>query len=631
MLNIKSLLLGNFRNFTDTTAIRLAPVTILTGPNGSGKSTVTRSLLFMKGLDTGKLPFRLRLDSGNNPFGSFDMITNNRSESKLLSIGYDLYNIILGEEVKVLMTLEKDGDFDAIVRNISISNNKTTLFDFSIEKGKIASRVGISYFYDKLKEIRKSKNLYTRLEHKFRDLKRESGSYKERPVSEKDGFDNGQVRIFRVDKDLRKKKILEYLGNQNITAEECRRLFYFYSNHPFPGGEDCKEDEHTLMIKKILADFHEDDILFDNKLLKRILDIPGEELNGASVKALLKSEFTDLYDCLMMLKSDSASQVISLLNMKSYCQWEKEFVENEMISFQRINGSGARKELSSAIEHHLQVILEESPFFRALTELSATREGFLQAYNNYRNLKTLSSFCGLVLEKILHDLGTDIEKALLISDPDNQKGINVDFSHPLHDQIRKYIENSPRDTFLEDWLKKFNICEKLSLDIPLKGLGYFPAIRKGNENIPLSGAGSGVKRLVMLLLNIANARQREGLRDFNEDPADYPRTIIIEAPETNLHSGWQSRFADMIIDARNRTGLNFLIETHSEHLIERLQCLASTGKIDKKDLAIYRIDNLCDGAPQLREVKSMDDLNLDDRGEDVSAMELFRLKKINKN
>jgi predicted ATPase len=87
----------------------------------------------------------------------------------------------------------------------------------------------------------------------------------------------------------------------------------------------------------------------------------------------------------------------------------------------------------------------------------------------------------------------------------------------------------------------------------------------------------------------------------------------------------------MIIDARNRTGLNFLIETHSENLIERLQFLASTGKIDKKDIVIYRIDNLCDGAPQLREVKSTDDLNLDDRGEDVSAMELFRLKKINKN
>jgi predicted ATPase len=491
--------------------------------------------------------------------------------------------------------------------------------------------VGVGYFYDKLKEIRKSKNLYTGLESKFREIRRASGSYKVRPVSQKDGFDNGQVRIFRVDKDLRKKNILEYLGTQNITAEECRRLFYFYSNHPFPVGEEFKDDEHSVMIKKILADFHEDDILFDNKLLKRILDIQGEELNGTRVKALLKSEFPDLYDCLIMLKSDSASQVISLLNMKSYCQWEKEFVENEMISLQQINGVGARKEFSSAIEHHLQVILEESPFFRALTELSATREGFLQAYNNYRNLKNLSSFCGLVLDKIIQDLGTDIEKALFISDPVNQTGINVDFNHPLHDQIRKYAENSIRDTFLEDWLKKFNISENLSLDTPLKGLGYFPAIRKGNKNIPLSDAGSGVKRLVMMLMSIANARQREGLRDFNEDPADYPGTIIIESPETNLHSGWQSRFADMIIDARNRTGLNFLIETHSEHLIERLQCLASTGKINKKDLAIYRIDNLCDGAPQLREVNSMDDLNPDDPGEDVSAMELFRLKKFNKN
>lgn len=634
MLNIRSLLLGNFRIFNEPATIKLAPFTILTGTNGCGKSSIARSLLFMKGLDTGKLPFRLRLDSGKNPFGSFEMIINNKSGNKHLSVGYGIYNIVLGENVSVQFALEKAGDFDAVVRNISITSDKGNLFDFNFDRNKITSRIGIKNLYDKLLNVKKSKNLYTELERKFRDIRRASGSYSERPVAEKDGFENGQIRIFRVDKELKTKNILTYLERQNISTEECRRLFYVHGNRTGFPGDNCGEDEYAERLKKALDDFRENDILFDNKLLKRILEIPGDELSSPKMKAVLKAEFPDLYDCLVMLKSDSANLVIDLLKEKNYDMWEKEFIENEIVSTRRMTGSNVNKELSGAIEHHLQVMFEKSPFFRAVTDLSATREGFLQAYNNYRNLKGLASFCALVLEKIISDLETDLEMTFPVAFTQNT-GVSIDFRDPMHDLIRKYSENGGKDDFLDKWFSEFKLCDDLSLQMPVNGLGFFPGILRDNESISLSNEGSGAKRLLMMLLSIAGGKQHSGLKDFNDDPVDYPRTVILESPETNLHPSWQSKLADMLVDAGKQKGLHFLIETHSVQLVERLQYLASKGKIRRDDLIIYSIGTGCSGEPLPREVKSADqpDFSLGRAfpDEDASAMELFRLKKINNN
>src|SRR5512133_919057 len=137
MLNIKGLLLGNFRVFSDTSCFRLAPVTIITGPNSSGKSTITGSLTLMKNLKTCSLPYKVRLDSGKNPFGSFDMISGKSSKERFIKAGYDLYNIILGENVRVVFTFEKGRNFDAVVRNISIRYNGGNLFDFTFEQNRI--------------------------------------------------------------------------------------------------------------------------------------------------------------------------------------------------------------------------------------------------------------------------------------------------------------------------------------------------------------------------------------------------------------------------------------------------------------------------------------------------------------
>jgi predicted ATPase len=66
----------------------------------------------------------------------------------------------------------------------------------------------------------------------------------------------------------------------------------------------------------------------------------------------------------------------------------------------------------------------------------------------------------------------------------------------------------------------------------------------------------------------------------------------MEQPELHLHPAYQARLADVFAGAirsnkDNRSTLRFLVETHSESLINRLGELISEGFISPEDIAIY--------------------------------------------
>ncbi|MGE5419515.1 MAG: AAA family ATPase [Chloroflexota bacterium] len=636
MLNIKGLLLGNFRVFSDTSCFRLAPITVLTGPNSSGKSTITGSLTLMKNLNTCSLPYKVRLDSGKNPFGSFDMIAGKNSRDKVIKTGYDLYNIILGENVRVVFTFEKGRNFEASVKNISIRYNGGNLFDFTFDQNRIQTRVGLKYLYDKLSGIKKEKNHYLEMENNFRQIRSSSGTFKEGPAVDEEN----QMRIFHVDNDLKRKNLSEYLKNNNIPEAEYERLFYFYGKHRILPGNDGTEAELTRKAGRIITDFTDDQILFNNELLIKMLDIPAETFDTKSIRGMISKEFPELFDCLVLLNNpDSLNNIVELLRRKNYDEWEKDYLEIEVASSKRMKGIESAGELSSAIDHHLQSRFDKSRFFRAVTELSMTREGFIQSYHRYKNVRTLSSFCSLVLEKIMHDLQTDLDRSVNVQLRDLNPVMSVDFDHPLHDLIRNYSMMRGKDNFLKNWFRKLNICDDLLIDIPARGMGYFPGLMKNEEKNSLATEGSGTGRLLMMLLGIANARHHCDLRDYNEDLQYYPGTIILEQPESGLHPSWQSKLADMFADAKKEFGLHFVIETHSEYIINKLQYLVATGKLSKDDVLIYYLDNRSkDGSPKPVEITldKSGNLSQDIPGgfldeEDCRSLGLFRLKRVSRN
>jgi hypothetical protein len=208
--------------------------------------------------------------------------------------------------------------------------------------------------------------------------------------------------------------------------------------------------------------------------------------------------------------------------------------------------------------------------------------------------------------------------------------------------IKTYVRSRDNNAVLKEWFAKFGLCDDIIMEKPSRGMSYFPEIMKNDESFPLSGEGKGTGSLLMLLLGIACARENDGLCDYNNDIRKYPRTIIVEEPETGLHPAWQSKLANVFADAKKEFGLHFLIETHSDYLIKKLQYLVATGKLDKDDVIIYYFDNAgrdCNGSEDsLKEISINEDGSLsrefgsgffDD--EDALKIHMLNLKRTGRN
>lgn len=81
--------------------------------------------------------------------------------------------------------------------------------------------------------------------------------------------------------------------------------------------------------------------------------------------------------------------------------------------------------------------------------------------------------------------------------------------------------------------------------------------------------------------------------------------ICIEQPEIHLHPALQGRLADLFIESsqQENRGNQFIIETHSEHLILRLQRRIREGELDPSLVAVNYVDQSPDGRTRVQEVR----------------------------
>ena len=63
--------------------------------------------------------------------------------------------------------------------------------------------------------------------------------------------------------------------------------------------------------------------------------------------------------------------------------------------------------------------------------------------------------------------------------------------------------------------------------------------------------------------------------------------MILEQPEIHLHPSIQMGLADVIIDAYKKRDVQVILESHSEHLLRRLQYRLATEEITPQDTALY--------------------------------------------
>ena len=174
----------------------------------------------------------------------------------------------------------------------------------------------------------------------------------------------------------------------------------------------------------------------------------------------------------------------------------------------------------------------------------------------------------------------------------------------------KYSRNPDYEanSFLNKWIQLFGLGDSLSFNLDEDGLGVKMRLHKteGDSGRLLSDEGYGITQLVSVLLQIetailsakgAKVNNYYGLSVFDRYDTDVfhfeENTIAIEEPEIHLHPSYQSRLAEMFAEAYRKYNIHFIIETHSEYLIRKLQVMVADKKseISSHEVSLNYVEN----------------------------------------
>lgn len=162
-----------------------------------------------------------------------------------------------------------------------------------------------------------------------------------------------------------------------------------------------------------------------------------------------------------------------------------------------------------------------------------------------------------------------------------------------------------------DWLKETGFdCELKTEETELRDF-YRIKVKENDIEVNLADVGFGLSQTLPIITecislesklksshsNSVGAKPQVFLRQT--ETAEY--TAIIEEPEIHLNPRIEAELGDFFIKSID-SGINLLIETHSEHLINRLQRRVADGTIDRSNVNIIFVEKQ-DHITDLREIK----------------------------
>jgi predicted ATPase len=142
------------------------------------------------------------------------------------------------------------------------------------------------------------------------------------------------------------------------------------------------------------------------------------------------------------------------------------------------------------------------------------------------------------------------------------------------------------EELIATWLKKLGLIHSFTIAPVAKGLREYRVrvkVTASSSEVSIPDVGFGVSQVLPVIVQSFYAAAHS--------------TVIIEQPELHLHPAVQQNLADLFIGAvQSREngkgrGAQFLIESHSEHFLRRLQRRIAEEQISHEDVAVY----FCEG------------------------------------
>ena len=136
------------------------------------------------------------------------------------------------------------------------------------------------------------------------------------------------------------------------------------------------------------------------------------------------------------------------------------------------------------------------------------------------------------------------------------------------------------EEYVARWLKRLGLIHDFRVQPLAKGSPVFEVkVRKsaGAAEALITDVGFGVSQILPVIVLCFYAP--EGA------------TVILEQPEIHLHPAVQAGLADVLIDASKRRNVQILLESHSEHLLRRLQRRVAEEEVVKDDIGLFFCTN----------------------------------------
>ena len=154
-------------------------------------------------------------------------------------------------------------------------------------------------------------------------------------------------------------------------------------------------------------------------------------------------------------------------------------------------------------------------------------------------------------------------------------------------------EEVPIEQRVSYWLQEMSLAHSFSLDwtgMTSSERGYEVRIQKTPLSPPVTlvDMGYGLTQFLPVLVLCYYAPEGS--------------TLILEQPGIHLHPKVQSQLADLLIEVVTERKLQILIESHSEHLLTRLQLRIAEEKIPAGETALY----FCENDNGVSTIKSLD-------------------------
>ena len=147
-------------------------------------------------------------------------------------------------------------------------------------------------------------------------------------------------------------------------------------------------------------------------------------------------------------------------------------------------------------------------------------------------------------------------------------------SEKVYDGYRKSKGNR-LETRIAQWLVDLDLASSFRVE-PIDDSTLYRVLLKRTDNSPetlITDMGIGVSQVLPVLVLCYYVPESS--------------TIILEQPELHLHPSVQAGLADVFIDVIKNRNVQILLESHSEHLLRRLQRRVAEETFAPDDAALY--------------------------------------------